>query len=304
MKIPANHTSARSSKIPIMKKTILALALAAGLTSFAGTANTRTMVLSKMKSLTALAKLSVLVGLFVFAVGSVRAQGVLTMANSNNTPGEDFTYATYIGSLEWINLSGDNLSGANLSVADLSYANLDDANLTYAGLFGATLFDASLSHATLTGAYLFGAYLESAILTSALLDGAYLESATLISAVLNGANLTTADFNGADLTSADLTSADLTNADLTNADLTLAIFSGGNLFGANFLGANLTGVTGLETTYFGGTAPTYDSNTIFTGTNFNPVTAGWTLVPEPSTYALFGMGAIGILIALRRKKTA
>ena len=36
MKIPANHNSVRSSKIPIMKKTILALA--AGLTSFAGTA--------------------------------------------------------------------------------------------------------------------------------------------------------------------------------------------------------------------------------------------------------------------------
>jgi hypothetical protein len=36
MKIPANHTSARSLKIPIMKKTILALA--AGLTSFTGTA--------------------------------------------------------------------------------------------------------------------------------------------------------------------------------------------------------------------------------------------------------------------------
>ena len=42
MKIPANHTSARSSKILIMKKTILALALAAGLTSFAGTAKAQT----------------------------------------------------------------------------------------------------------------------------------------------------------------------------------------------------------------------------------------------------------------------
>ena len=302
MKTPANHTSVRSSKIPIMKKTILALALAAGLTSFAGTANTRTMVLSKMKSLTALAKLFVLVGLFVFAVGSVRAQGVLTMANSNTTPYEPFMFATYSGSLAGINLSGDWLNNANLTNADLTSAQLDDADLSYVSLFGATLANANLSRATLTGAYLFGANLNVTNLTSALLDGAYLESATLISAVLNGANLTTADFNGADLTN-----ADLTNADLTNADLTLAIFSEGNLFGANFLGANLTGVTGLETTYFGGTAPTYDSNTIFTGTNFNPVTAGWTLtgaVPEPSTYALFGMGALGILIVLRRKKAA
>ena len=28
------------------------------------------------------------------------------------------------------------------------------------------------------------------------------------------------------------------------------------------------------------------------------------VVPEPSTYALFGLGAIGILIGIRRKKTA
>ena len=27
-------------------------------------------------------------------------------------------------------------------------------------------------------------------------------------------------------------------------------------------------------------------------------------IPEPSTYALFGIGAIGMLILLRRKKTA
>ena len=251
------------------------------------------------KSLTTLAKLTILIGLFTSAITAAQAQVVLTMANSNNTP-EDFTAATYSGSLEWINLSGDNLSRANLSVADLSYANLDDANLTYAGLFGATLFYASLSHATLTGAYLFGANLNCTILTSALLDGAYLESATLISAVLNGANLTTADFNGADLTS----------ADLTKAALSYAILSGANLFGANFLGANLTGVTGLETTYFGGTAPTYDSNTIFTGTNFNPVTAGWTLtsasVPEPSTYAaIFGTVILGFAaIDRRRRKVA
>lgn len=29
-----------------------------------------------------------------------------------------------------------------------------------------------------------------------------------------------------------------------------------------------------------------------------------TVIPEPSTYALYGLGAIGMLIALRRKKTA
>ena len=31
---------------------------------------------------------------------------------------------------------------------------------------------------------------------------------------------------------------------------------------------------------------------------------GTTSVPEPSTYALFGLGAIGLLMVMRRKKTA
>ena len=35
------------------------------------------------------------------------------------------------------------------------------------------------------------------------------------------------------------------------------------------------------------------------------ITAGQTAaVPEPSTYALFGLGAIGILMVMRRKKAA
>ena len=35
---------------------------------------------------------------------------------------------------------------------------------------------------------------------------------------------------------------------------------------------------------------------------FNP--NGTASIPEPSTYALFGLGAIGILMVMRRKKTA
>ena len=34
------------------------------------------------------------------------------------------------------------------------------------------------------------------------------------------------------------------------------------------------------------------------------VSISYTAVPEPSTYALFGIGAIGMLMVLRRKKTA
>ena len=47
--------------------------------------------------------------------------------------------------------------------------------------------------------------------------------------------------------------------------------------------------------------------TIFT-TTFNKTYTDWsqtvTIVPEPSTYALFGIGAIGLLMVMRRKKTA
>jgi len=41
-----------------------------------------------------------------------------------------------------------------------------------------------------------------------------------------------------------------------------------------------------------------------TATFVQPWTSTIHVVPEPSTYALFGIGAIGMLIALRRKKTA
>ncbi|MEI6082473.1 MAG: lectin-like protein [Verrucomicrobiota bacterium] len=40
------------------------------------------------------------------------------------------------------------------------------------------------------------------------------------------------------------------------------------------------------------------------GNNFGPVYGVVEVVPEPSTYALFGIGAIALLIVLRRKKTA
>jgi hypothetical protein len=39
-------------------------------------------------------------------------------------------------------------------------------------------------------------------------------------------------------------------------------------------------------------------------TTRNPTAPSYTAVPEPSTYALFGIGAIGMLMVMRRKKTA
>jgi len=50
-----------------------------------------------------------------------------------------------------------------------------------------------------------------------------------------------------------------------------------------------------------GSSPSISSDLVTGENSFVTLTAA---VPEPSTYALFGIGAIGMLMALRRKKTA
>jgi len=95
-----------------------------------------------------LARITVLIGLFNFAITAAQAQVVLTIANSNSTP-EDFSGATYSGSLAGINLISDNLYNADLSRAALINANLSGVYLYYANLS-----NADLSHAILSDAYL------------------------------------------------------------------------------------------------------------------------------------------------------
>ena len=78
-----------------------------------------------------------------------------------------------------------------------------------------------------------------------------------------------------------LSNANLSNVDLSNADLEET----------NLSGAILAGAVGLSSTT---DSACYDINTDFTGTGFDPVAAGWTFVPEPSTALLMGLGLAGL----------
>ena len=107
---------------------------------------------------------------------------------------------------------------------------------------------------------------------------------------MSGADLANANLFNADLSVANLTGTDLTGANLTGATMNAL------LSGANLSGASLANATHLA---LSGGAALYDLDTDFTGTGFDPVAAGWTLVPEPGTALLMGLGLAGL--ASRRR---
>jgi len=81
---------------------------------------------------------------------------------------------------------------------------------------------------------------------------------------------------------------------LIHTDLTDAV-----LFGADFSGADLTSAIGLLTTQSDFTT-LYSTRTLFSGTGFDPVSAGWTLVPLPSTFVVVMLGTLAGLFNRNR----
>ena len=208
--------------------------------------------------------------------------------------------ALHNADLRFADLAQAYLNAADLRFADLYDSNLNRADLTGANLSGANLSQADLSRADLTGAYLSGAQLSHANfnradLTDANLSGAILGHADFNRSNLTGADLSLADLGGANLNRAYLVAADLSGANLGEANLHRAYLNDANLRGASLSGVAMLGsVTG---------APYYDSSTNFGNswadqyyTAFDPVVAGWTLVPEPNTALLLtlGLSVLGI----------
>jgi uncharacterized protein YjbI with pentapeptide repeats len=180
------------------------------------------------------------------------------------------------------------------------------------------LSDLDLSHATFSTLHFERAQLNA---PRASFRGSSLPAGNLL--LWDGVNLQDADFRQVEFPSAiffvmadeitSLRNVDFSGANLSSLTLryvvsTLPTTGAFDLTGANFSNANLSSA-GFDVGAFVGSA-FYNSQTDFTGATFynpytnttspfDPVAAGWTLVPEPNTALLLGIGLAGLS---RRKR--
>jgi len=160
------------------------------------------------------------------------------------------------------------LSSTATASAYTTYGNTVVNGVTYNLSPGANLSNANLSNADLSYADLFGAWLINA-------------------------NLSNANLSNANLTNALLYDADLTGANLTNASLSFATLTGADLTGATVSYSNWTD---FSTNSMASGLGSYSYNTSLI--NY----AGNGAIPEPSTYGLIGIAALGVALAARRRK--
>ena len=151
----------------------------------------------------------------------------------------------------------------------------------------------------LYGLFLRGSQLSSGDLSGSDLRGSDLSDSDLAGADLSNSILLGSNFSGANLAYADLEGAVLSGVNFARANLYGANLGGAKLLGADLDSANLSGSDLSAATYLQtiSGAVTYDIHTNFSnawaneGTvAFDPVSAGWVLVPEPSTVVLLGLG--------------
>jgi len=206
--------------------------------------------------------------------------------------------------------------GADLQGADLAFANLSHANLSGAWLgFHSVLTGADLSFANLSGAHLQRSDFTGANLSFSNLSGANLWDTNFANANLSDADLSYsyAARGNIYLASVNATNANLTNisngswiawgenSNFTNADFTGSYLEG-EFVNSIFVSADLSDtVYGLQhanltgATYSGGSL----SNRTLFPAGFDPIAAGMTLVPEPTTALLIGLGLVGLSMGRR-----
>ena len=241
---------------------------------------------------------AVAVTLLVF-VFSVMSGGVAGAASYQRTDG---TIVDPILDLDGnvANYTGPNLAPGQTIDSDYSSLDLTEVDLTgaiFSNSTNAIFGDVILSRASFSQSQGSLTFFDGVDATFARFDFADLQLNFFGIGAIN--NFSGASFRGANLngttfqyfnSTTEEPAVDLSGADFSDAILTNVSFSGP-----------------LINMYIG--SPLYNANTDFTGTTtnggqpFDPVAAGWTLVPEPSSSLLISLGLIGMSLRRDASKT-